>query len=100
MAEWNLKGELVGINGMIASRGGGGVGGSSTGASFSIPIHQIQPYLAKMADSRQDAQAGFLGLACETSVDGKGTPNGARVARTRRAGVPHQVRRSSRPVGG
>lgn len=76
---WNLKGDLVGINGMIASRGGGGVGASNTGASFSIPIHQIQPYLTKLADAKQDAQAGFLGVACETATDAKGTPNGARV---------------------
>jgi S1-C subfamily serine protease len=76
---WNLRGELVGINGMIASRGGGGVGASNTGASFSIPIHQIQPYLAKLADAKTDAQAGFLGLAVETATDAKGTPNGAKV---------------------
>ncbi|MCE9635900.1 MAG: trypsin-like peptidase domain-containing protein [Planctomycetes bacterium] len=76
---WNLKGELIGINGMISSRGGGGVGASNTGASFSIPIDQIQPYLSKLADAKQDAQAGFLGLATETSTDQKGTPNGARV---------------------
>lgn len=76
---WNLRGELVGINGMIASRGGGGVGASNTGASFSIPIHQIQPYLAKLADAKADAQAGFLGLGVETATDAKGTPNGAKV---------------------
>jgi S1-C subfamily serine protease len=76
---WNLKGDLIGINGMIASRGGGGVGASNTGASFSIPIYQIQPYLAKLADAKQDAQAGFLGVQCDTATDAKGTPNGALV---------------------
>ena len=76
---WNLKGELVGINGMIASRGGGGVGASNTGASFSIPIDHIQPYLAKLADAKADAQAGYIGVSAETATDPKGSPAGARV---------------------
>lgn len=76
---WNLKGELIGINGMIITRGGGGIGASNTGASFSIPIFQIEPYLAKLADARHDAQAGFLGVHCETAPDEKGNPWGARV---------------------
>lgn len=76
---WNLKGELVGINGMIATRGGGGVGASSTGASFSIPVDQIEPYLRKLIDTKADAQAGTLGVGTQTSTDAAGTPNGARV---------------------
>lgn len=76
---WNLKGDLVGINGMIASRGGGGVGASNTGASFAIPIDHIQPYLAKLADKKSDAQAGYLGVSTETATDAKGSPAGARV---------------------
>lgn len=76
---WNVKGELVGINGMIATRGGGGVGASSTGASFSIPVDQIEPYLRKLIDTKADAQAGTLGLGTQTSTDAAGTPNGARV---------------------
>jgi S1-C subfamily serine protease len=76
---WNVKGELVGINGMIATRGGGGVGASSTGASFSIPVDQIEPYLRKLIDVKFDAQAGTLGVQTQTSTDAAGTPNGARV---------------------
>lgn len=76
---WNVKGELVGINGMIATRGGGGVGASSTGASFSIPVDQIEPYLRKLIDTKADAQAGTLGVGTQTSTDAAGTPNGARV---------------------
>ena len=39
---WNLAGELVGINGMIRSRGdGASASPCNTGASFSIPIDQI-----------------------------------------------------------
>lgn len=76
---WNLRGELVGINGMISSRGGGGTGASNTGMSFAIPIDQIQPYLGAMTSDRKDAQAGHLGVRVETTTDSKGTPNGARV---------------------
>jgi S1-C subfamily serine protease len=76
---WNLRGELVGINGLIASRGGGGVGPSNTGASFSIPIEQIEPYLRALRDTGRDAQAGTLGIRSETETDASGAPVGARV---------------------
>jgi len=80
---WNLDGELVGINGMIVTRGGGAsagaVGPANAGASFSIPIHQIESYLKALRDRKTDAEAGFLGLGTETATDSGGTPCGARV---------------------
>ena len=76
---WNLDGELVGINGMIVTRGGGGAGPSNTGASFSIPVHQIESYLKALRDRKTDAEAGFLGLGTETAKDSGGTPRGALV---------------------
>lgn len=77
---WNLDGELVGINGMIVTRGGGGgAGPSNTGASFSIPVHQIESYLKALRDQKTDAEAGFLGLGTETAKDAGGTPRGALV---------------------
>ena len=76
---WDTNGNLVGINGMIATRGGGGIGASSTGASFSIPIDQIEPHLRRLTDASKDAQAGTLGIETETSTDADGTPNGARI---------------------
>ncbi|MHC5010999.1 MAG: S1C family serine protease [Planctomycetota bacterium] len=77
---WNLKGELIGINGMIATRGAsGGVGPSNTGASFSIPIHQVNEFLLTMIDQRRDAQAGFLGATVQTATDDDGSAQGALV---------------------
>jgi serine protease Do len=79
---WNLDGELVGINGKIAMRGGGSsFGPSNTGASFSIPIHLVQVYLKTLLDERVEAAAGYAGLTLESAVDEKGTPIGAKVKR-------------------
>lgn len=78
---WNLRGDLVGINGMIATRGGSGIGPSNSGAAFSIPIHQIEPYLKLLKDAKADARAGDLGVATETAKDGSGSPDGALVTR-------------------
>lgn len=76
---WNAKGDLIGINGKIASRGGTpGAGPSNTGASFSIPIHQVAAFLKQLVKAG-DAKSGFLGVDCETHADEKGNPAGARV---------------------
>ena len=75
---WNRRGDLVGINGMISIRPGAGAR-ANTGASFSIPIHQVNAFLTAMIDQGTSAGAGFLGLELETAVDDQGNPRGARV---------------------
>ena len=46
---WNLRGELLGINGSIATRtlGEDGRGAHYTGASFAIPLHEIRTFLTR-----------------------------------------------------
>jgi S1-C subfamily serine protease len=77
---WNLAGELVGINGLISSRGGGTtLGASNTGASFAIPIHLIQRYFDSLLSDKVEAAAGYLGLDLEDARDAAGKPLGVRV---------------------
>jgi S1-C subfamily serine protease len=77
---WNLSGELVGINGLISSRGGGTtLGASNTGASFAIPIHLIQRYFDDLLSDKISAAAGYLGLDLEDARDASGKPTGVRV---------------------
>jgi S1-C subfamily serine protease len=81
---WNAKGQLIGINGKIASRPGTpGAGPSNTGASFSIPIHQVSAFLDQLVKPA-DAQAGFLGIDAETVTNALGNPIGAKVTRFQR----------------
>jgi serine protease Do len=82
-ALWNLKGEYVGINGMIASDGNGLASGqeaASVGASFSIPVDEIDAFLARLVDAKKDAHPGFLGIDAATETDKSGKPTGAKVA--------------------
>ncbi len=45
---WSLGGELLGINGSIATRAmSGGVGPSYTGASFAVPVDAIRNFLTR-----------------------------------------------------
>ncbi len=77
---WSLRGQLVGINGKIATwTRFPGARPSNTGASYSLPIHQVAEFLMAMLDRRRDAQAGFLGLEIETATDDRGRTEGARV---------------------
>jgi len=76
---WNAKGQLIGINGKIATRPGPpGAGPSNTGASFSIPIHQVSAFLDKMLKP-EGAEAGYLGIDAATHTNDEGNPVGARV---------------------
>jgi S1-C subfamily serine protease len=76
---WNLAGELIGINGKIASRpDGAAMGPTNTGASFAIPIHMIQVYLPALASDKV-AAAGDLGLVLESAFGTDGKAIGARV---------------------
>jgi S1-C subfamily serine protease len=78
---WDLRGRFIGINGMISmGHRIPGVRPTNTGAAFALPAHQIDAYLRKLVDD-EDAEAGFLGLACETATDNKGKSIGARVMR-------------------
>ena len=80
---WNLDGELVGINGKIATRSGPAapnLPASNTGASFSIPIQLVNVYLRTLLDDKVAAAAGYTGLTVETTtVSGK--PLGAKVTK-------------------
>lgn len=81
---WNLKGQLVGINGKMASTPvARGVGPTNTGASFSLPVHQVEAYIRRLVGAT-DASAGYLGLDVETAVDKKGKAMGARIKRVNR----------------
>lgn len=78
---WNLKGEFIGINGMIQSIPlVSGATTANTGASYAIPVEEIDAFLGQLIDTKKDARAGFLGVATDTDTDPKtGKPIGARV---------------------
>ncbi len=78
---WNLKGEFVGINGMISAISTvAGQGPSNMGCSYSIPVEEIEAFIGQLVDARKDARAGYLGVATETATDKTGKPVGARIA--------------------
>jgi serine protease Do len=78
---WNLKGEFVGINGMISAISTvAGQGPSNMGCSYSIPVEEIDVFLGQLIDAKKDARAGYLGIAAETCTDKAGKPVGARIA--------------------
>jgi S1-C subfamily serine protease len=96
---WNLRGQLVGINGMIASRNQfPGAGPANSGASFSIPIHQVNEFLLLMIDRTRDARAGRLGATFETAKDEGGNAAGALVTVVEKDG-PAAGTRSALVVG-
>ena len=77
---WTLAGELIGINGMISSRGGeSSVSPSNTGASYSIPIHLILRYFDDLLSDKVSAAAGYLGIEVDDERDAIGKPVGARI---------------------
>lgn len=79
---WNLKGDLVGINGKIAMSPVGNAGPSNTGASFSLPVHQVMAFM-RILTKPGDARSGVLGIDVETATDDKGKPIGAKITRVR-----------------
>ncbi len=77
---WNLKGQFIGINGMISTHDlAAGARPSNTGAAFSIPVEQIDRFLKKLTDPKANAQAAALNVAVETETDKTGKPVGARI---------------------
>ena len=78
---WNLKGEFVGINGMIQSIAlVAGQTASNQGASYSIPVEEIDAFLGQLTDAKREARAGFLGVVAQTDTDkATGKPVGARI---------------------
>jgi len=79
---WNLKGEFIGINGMGMVDGNGLAAGqqpANSGASFSIPVEEVDAFLSRLVDAKKDARAGFLGVVTETDTDKAGKPIGARI---------------------
>ncbi len=90
---WDLDGDLVGINGMIAMQQmTEGSSPSNSGAAFAIPIHQVENFLGQMVDERKKAQAGWLGVVFETWVDRSGKAAGAKVMRVDPNGPAHSSR--------
>ena len=81
---WNLSGEFVGINGMIKTRGdGSGAVPTSTGASYSIPIHLILGYFDALMTDNVAACAGYLGVDVRLAIDAKGKPLGLEIVDVR-----------------
>jgi serine protease Do len=77
---WNLKGEFVGINGAGSSvRLVEGMAASNQGASYSIPVEEVDRFLGQLIDAKKDAQVGYLGLRADSDLDKGGKPVGARV---------------------
>ncbi|MCU0727375.1 MAG: trypsin-like peptidase domain-containing protein, partial [Planctomycetes bacterium] len=78
---WDMNGNLLGLNGKIASSGAGGFGGpSSSGAGFTIAINQIRNFLESMLEGRASRHGDqLLGLKVETFRDKDGTAAGAEV---------------------
>ena len=78
---WDTNGNLIGINGRIASSGAGSLAGaSSTGVGFTIPIDQIRNFFEAMMEGRPALHGDeLLGLKVETATDDTGMPIGARV---------------------
>ena len=75
---WNLRGDLIGLNGKIATSVQiPGARPTNTGASFALPSHQIVAFLKQLA-GKKDAQSGFLGIRTKT-VQKKGKPWGAEI---------------------
>ena len=80
---WNLEGQLLGINGRIATRGAG-AGPSSSGVGFTIPLEQIRNFLPELLGSKAARiEPGDLGVTVETAKDETGREIGARVASVR-----------------
>jgi S1-C subfamily serine protease len=78
---WDSYGNLLGINGKIASTGVGGVlGPSSTGVSYTIPIDQIRNFFEAMLEGRAVRHGDqIFGAQVESAQDEKGEAIGVRV---------------------
>lgn len=97
---WNLKGELLGINGMIMmGQRLRGAGPSNTGASFSLTVAQVAGFMKRLVDDK-DAQAAFLGVSAETNTDSRGRARGARVTRIDRRSPLRGARADKAPQVG
>ncbi|MCB9829028.1 MAG: trypsin-like peptidase domain-containing protein [Planctomycetes bacterium] len=76
---WTLKGDLVGLNGMIMSTPSfPGARPTNMGASFALPAEQLDAFLRDLT-SKSDAQSGYLGIEADTDTDDKGKSAGAKI---------------------
>jgi len=95
-ALWSLRGELIGINGTIATRTDRRGGGPAhTGASFSVPVSAVRAFLTRTLGAAAGGpsptvrstpapvtrRAGGLGVSFRTTTDRAGRPAGALVSR-------------------
>ena len=93
---WDLKGNFIGINGKIAmNQALRGARPTNTGAAFSLPVHQVEAYLKRLV-GEGDAEAGYLGVACETEKDKKGNAVGARITSIERGSPLQQAGRGNK----
>jgi len=92
---WDTNGNLLGINGKIATNNASGGGPSSSGAGYTIPIDQIRNFLEAMLEGRPVRHGDeILGIEqVKTHYDKDGTADGARVEKVR-AGSPAALGRS------
>lgn len=94
---WDLDGKFVGINGKIAmGQPMQGAGPTNSGASFSLPAHQVDAFLNLLTRDKSDAKAGYLGIEAETFTDERGQPAGARITKIERRS-PAMARGSKNP---
>ncbi len=91
---WDLKGKFIGINGKIAMNPAlRGARPTSTGAAFSLPVHQVEAHLKRLVGDG-DAEAGYLGVDAETAKDKNGKSVGAKITAINRRS-PLQGRNAS-----
>ncbi len=98
---WDTNGNLLGINGKIATNNASGGGPSSSGAGYTIPIDQIRNFLDAMLAGRPVRHGDeILGIEqVKTHYDRDGTANGARVEKVRDASPAALARSGGVRVG-
>ena len=98
---WDTNGNLLGINGKIATNNSSGGGPSSSGAGYTIPIDQIRNFLEAMLKGlpvrHGDEILGIEGV--KTHYDRDGTADGAVVAKVRDASPAALARAGGVQVG-
>lgn len=81
---FNLKGELVGINGLMTSRHGLR---ANTGAGYAIPVDVVKSFLPRLRQGK-DIERGYAGI----ELDNKAVSRGVRVKYVARGSPAEQER--------
>jgi len=79
---WDTNGNLLGINGKIATSGAGGQQKSSSGVGFTIPIDQVRRFLDEMIEGKKALHGDqILALTVKSAQDKNGKAVGAEVTK-------------------